>query len=1225
MICILGLCIANTNAQSGNIPRYQGLLWEITGNGLTKPSYLFGTMHVSSKLAFHLSDSFYYALKQVDAVALELNPELWQAQMVRLAQLNENFAEYSQPGGQDFLLESDFSIAHYQDNLKAALSTEPPVVNSLLYRSYKVKEDFEEDTFLDLYIFQAGRKLGKEPAGVEDYYESEKLVMEAYSDMANEKKKKELDLEGESVSSLLQKLQQAYRNGDLDLMDSLDNKMEKSPAFREKFLYRRNEIQAASIDSILKIKSLFVGVGAAHLPGNRGVIALLRKMGYTLRPVKMTDRDAAQKELMNQMKVPVTFSRQKSTDGMYEVNVPGPLFSLQNNYTPLQRVQYADMSNGAYYMVTRVQTYASWIHQSQADVALKTDSLLYEYIPGKILSKKEIKKNGFDGLDIVNRTARGDKQRYQIFYTPFELIIFKMSGKGDYIDGDEGNQFFGSIKLKEEAHTAEIFWPQNAGFRIVGLPAAHAFFNKWKGGRWEFETSNKLNGNAYMVMMKTVNNFDFLEKDSFDLALIESSFRSAEIFDKQLSRKYCSFEGYPALQVKEKLKAGDYVHALFVLKGPHYFVLAQRTKIQADRAFDLPKHFSFEKVNYTGLHQHVDTFLNISIPVATVPQMDVGIRAIIEKSIEDAANGNNGAGYVTYWKKPRSAFISDANSQDAVSVQVQEFPKYYFIKDSSKYWKEMADDLSAGGDMYMHKMISLDARTDGSYGRMYCLRDTGSSRVINRMVLLTDKYQFIVSAMGDTLQQMPALSDSIFRNFKTLVAVQKQGIYQSKIPLFFNDLFSKDSATHKIAQQSISNIYFSAKDAPLIVNAIERLSIIEKDYFDSKTRLIAELGYIKDSISNAIPLYLKKIYEQTADTSMFQNEAIEALARCKTTPAYQLLKELMLQDPPIFESTSGTDDFFNLFYDSLQHSAMLYPEILQLNSLEDYKKNIMDLLVTLADSGYVHASLYKNYLPGIIVDAKVALRKQQVKDEKNFKEQLEQKDNNDDEPQKKYYNNNNSDTYQLNDYALLLMPYFDSSNRIASFFDRLLRSSDQKVQINTVALLLKASKQVPDSILLQLAADDNTRAMLYRQLEKDKLLKYFPAAYNNQLALAQSLLVEESEYSSMDSIQFYKRLPGISRTQSGHVYFFKYRIRKTDDWKIAYTGLQPFNLKQMNCKNVFASFTEKKLPATTIAADDLLKKEMKKQLFASYRSGHQFFTDNDGYGIYQNDDGYNED
>src|SRR5436305_9715947 len=70
--------------------KYPSLLWEITGNGLKKPSYLFGTMHVSSKMVFHLSDSFYLALKNADVVALETDPGTWQ----------DDFSRYDM-GGQD--------------------------------------------------------------------------------------------------------------------------------------------------------------------------------------------------------------------------------------------------------------------------------------------------------------------------------------------------------------------------------------------------------------------------------------------------------------------------------------------------------------------------------------------------------------------------------------------------------------------------------------------------------------------------------------------------------------------------------------------------------------------------------------------------------------------------------------------------------------------------------------------------------------------------------------------------------------------------------------------------------------------------------------------------------------------------------------------------------------------------------------------------------------------
>src|SRR5882757_5059089 len=61
--------------------KYPSLLWEISGNGLKKPSHLFGTMHVSSKMVFQLADSFYLGIHDADVVALETNPESWQEDM----------------------------------------------------------------------------------------------------------------------------------------------------------------------------------------------------------------------------------------------------------------------------------------------------------------------------------------------------------------------------------------------------------------------------------------------------------------------------------------------------------------------------------------------------------------------------------------------------------------------------------------------------------------------------------------------------------------------------------------------------------------------------------------------------------------------------------------------------------------------------------------------------------------------------------------------------------------------------------------------------------------------------------------------------------------------------------------------------------------------------------------------------------------------------------------
>ncbi len=179
----------------------------------------------------------------------------------------------------DYLSINTLKFYKYDNKIERSLYSNPSTINNLLYRSYgNESSDFEEDTYLDMYIFQCGKKWGKRIAGVENYGESMKLMAEAYKDAAKDKNKKDRSYGDNDGEYSADKLQEAYRSGNLDLLDSINKYNSFSAAFDEKFLYKRNEIQANSMDSIIKSgSSLFVGVGAAHLPGNRGVIEMLRK------------------------------------------------------------------------------------------------------------------------------------------------------------------------------------------------------------------------------------------------------------------------------------------------------------------------------------------------------------------------------------------------------------------------------------------------------------------------------------------------------------------------------------------------------------------------------------------------------------------------------------------------------------------------------------------------------------------------------------------------------------------------------------------------------------------------------------------------------------------------------------------------------------------------------------------------------------------------------------
>lgn len=136
--------------------------------GAKKPSYLIGTMHVSSKLAFNLPDSFYYAIRKAEVVALETNPETWQDDLNKYdlsggKSYNDGY-KYSLYSSMpsDYLSINTLKFFKYDNKIEKALYSNPSTINSLLYRTYgNESSDFEEDTYLDMYIFQCGKKWGK--------------------------------------------------------------------------------------------------------------------------------------------------------------------------------------------------------------------------------------------------------------------------------------------------------------------------------------------------------------------------------------------------------------------------------------------------------------------------------------------------------------------------------------------------------------------------------------------------------------------------------------------------------------------------------------------------------------------------------------------------------------------------------------------------------------------------------------------------------------------------------------------------------------------------------------------------------------------------------------------------------------------------------------------------------------------------------------------------------
>ncbi len=1225
LVAVLSLLLASSlTAQVKTEKKYPTLLWEITGKGLKKPSYLFGTMHVSSKLVFHLSDSFYLDIKSADVVALELDPQLWQDQLFRFENMESNLKLYTQGAPNDYLNEKSFQLEKYDDRIKSALSDEPTVINGLLYRTYRTRADFEEDTYLDLYIYQTGRKLGKQATGVENYFQTERLVMEAAQDMMKDKKKKAPNTDGESAYEIERKSQEAYRQGDLDLLDSLEKLMEPSESYMEKFLYRRNEIQAASIDSIVQHHSLFVGVGAAHLPGKRGVIELLRKKGYTLRPVIMPDRDANRRDDIDKIKVPVTFAAFTSEDGDFSVDLPGKLYRRPES-READSWQYADMSNGTYYMIGRVKTHSSFLGEKDELILKKVDSLLYENIPGKILSKTTITRSGYKGFDITGRTRHGDLQRYNIFVTPYEVWVFKMSGTNNYVDGPEAEKFFGSIHIRSSLPGSwTTFSPARGGFSVSmpHIPDENKNQSDEDGLiRWEYEATDSATGDAYLLWKKTVQNYRFLEEDTADLALMEESFQLSGWVDRILSRRLGVSNGHHCLDAVYLGKDGSYIRAKFVIAGADDYVLATHSRSK-DRAFTtFFNSFTLTPYLYSSFRNYTDTFMRIAVTTPMVPDVDSGMRHIMERATSEEFL-NSLPDYNNYWPHPRTALFQDDSTGQAVFVSVESFPKYYYPKDTAAFWLDETNVKRLRQDMIISKMqpFRLDDPSPATSpkapfsGYRMTLSDTNTARQINVCLFLKDNHLFRILSLTDSLEPS---GDFIQRFYATLHPSDAQAagagapgaetpgpsLFTSKLDNFFHDFYSTDSLTAQRAREAIPNVYFGPAGVPALLKAINTLPYNSKDYFDTKTRLINELGYIDDSLAiKPVVAGLQQIYERAGDTSTFQNAVFKALAHHKTRPAYDLLKKLIVQDPPVFDNTSDYNYLFQDLGDSLTLASTLFPDLLQLAAVDDYKGNVQGLLAGLVDSGYLQGKDYSAWFSQIWFDAKIQWKKQEGRDEKKL--QKKEDDNSDENTETADDENGN----ELDDYAILLEPFYETNPSIPHFFDKMLQSRDAMLRLNTAVLLIRHSRPVADSVIRNLAAADAWRSTLYRALVSIHRTDLFPGRYKNQVDIARSLLAAGHNNAAFADIQLVGQREVQFKESKGNVYLFKYKLGKDDDWQMGLSGIQPANLKEVNTATEFVTLTAKKLrqdkPVNTQFDDQL-----KRLLFSKRKSAAGFYLD----------------
>lgn len=266
----------------------KSLLWKISGNGLEKPSYLFGTIHMLCKEDANLSDNMIKAIKNADAVYLELDMDNLFDMLSVMNKMNmQNDTTLA-----DLLTEDEYQKVKKLFTEKSSLlpfsmveKYKPLLASAMLMESTMV---CDEQVAMEQLIMEEAKKHEKSIEGMETAaYQMSIFDSIPYKVQAQELVKmvseegKEADGEKE-----LKDMMDAYKEQDLNKLGEMISKSDGGMMqYEDILLNNRNYNWVEKLKKLMPGKSLVVAVGAGHLPGDKGVINLLRKAGFTVTPI----------------------------------------------------------------------------------------------------------------------------------------------------------------------------------------------------------------------------------------------------------------------------------------------------------------------------------------------------------------------------------------------------------------------------------------------------------------------------------------------------------------------------------------------------------------------------------------------------------------------------------------------------------------------------------------------------------------------------------------------------------------------------------------------------------------------------------------------------------------------------------------------------------------------------------------------------------------------------
>jgi len=267
-------------------PLENTLLWEISGNHLSTPSYLFGTMHLLCAEDAQLSDSLRFAIAGAKQIYFEIDLDNMMESLGVIRYMNmSNNTKLS-----DLLTEEEYDrVRAYFKKTKTML----PLSMMERMKPYFITSIVEESKFpcaekggMEQVIMAEAKKDRKPINGLETIqFQASVFDSIPYKRQAKDLLKM-IDSSGTASDSSDTQLVEVYKAQDLNKMQQLTAQEDGMSDFLDLLLYSRNANWVKKMPAIMHDSPALFAVGAGHLGGEKGVVNLLRKAGFTVRPMR---------------------------------------------------------------------------------------------------------------------------------------------------------------------------------------------------------------------------------------------------------------------------------------------------------------------------------------------------------------------------------------------------------------------------------------------------------------------------------------------------------------------------------------------------------------------------------------------------------------------------------------------------------------------------------------------------------------------------------------------------------------------------------------------------------------------------------------------------------------------------------------------------------------------------------------------------------------------------